>query len=85
MPWTTFSTPSGKPASRASSPKSQADAGVCSEGLTTAAFPQKTAGNAFQATFGSGVLKLMISPATPSGCRSVSTVRWAMLAVVVRP
>ena len=34
---------------------------MCSEGLTTAAFPQKTAGKAFQATFGSGVLKLMIS------------------------
>ena len=34
---------------------------MCSEGFTTAAFPQKTAGNAFHATFGSGVLKLMIS------------------------
>jgi hypothetical protein len=53
--------------------------------LTTAAFPQKRAGNAFQATFGSGVLKLMIKAATPRGCRTVSTVRWGMLAVVVRP
>ena len=33
--------------------KNEADAGVCSEGFTTAAFPQKIAGNAFQATFGS--------------------------------
>ena len=80
-----FSTPSGTPASRASSPNSDADAGVCSDGFTTAALPQKIAGNAFQATFGSGVLKLMISAATPSGWRTVSTVRCGMLAVVVRP
>jgi hypothetical protein len=74
-PWTTFRTPSGTPASRASPPKNQADAGVCSDGFTTAAFPQRIAGNAFQATFGSGVLKLMISAATPSGWRTVRTVR----------
>ena len=47
--------------------------------------PAEDRGNAFHATFGSGVLKLMISAATPSGCRRVSTVRCAMLAVVVRP
>ena len=58
---------------------------MCSEGFTTAAFPQKIAGNAFHATFGSGVLKLMISAATPSGCRVVRTVLFSMLAVVVRP
>ena len=75
----------GTPASSASSAKNDADAGVCSDGFTTAALPQNTAGNAFQATFGSGVLKLMISAATPSGWRIVSTVRCAMLAVVVRP
>ena len=40
--------------------KNDADAGVCSDGFTTAALPQKIAGNAFHATFGSGVLKLMI-------------------------
>ena len=58
---------------------------MCSDGFRTAAFPHRSAGKAFQATFGSGVLKLMISPATPSGCRTVSTVRCGMLAVVVRP
>ena len=68
-------TPAGTPASAASVPKNHAEAGVCSDGLTTAAFPQSRAGKTFQATFGSGVLKLMISPATPSGCRTVSTVR----------
>ena len=77
--------PSGTPASSASCAKHDADAGVCSDGFTTAAFPQKIAGNAFHATFGSGVLKLMISAATPSGCRVVRTVRFSMLAVVVRP
>ncbi len=58
---------------------------MCSDGFTTAAFPQKIAGNDFHATFGKGVLKLVISAATPSGCRTVSTVRFGMLAVVVRP
>ena len=42
-------------------------------------------GNAFQATFGSGVLNEMISPATPTGARTVSTVRCGMLAGIVRP
>ena len=84
-PCTTLSTPDGTPASSASSAKNEADAGACSDGFTTAALPQKIAGNAFQATLGSGVLKLMISAATPSGWRSVSTVRYGMLAVVVRP
>jgi len=68
-------TPSGTPARLESSPKSQAETGVCSEGFTTAEFPQKIAGKAFQATLGSGVLKLMISAATPSGWRTVITVR----------
>jgi hypothetical protein len=58
---------------------------VCSDGFTTAAFPQKSAGKAFHAMFGSGVLKLITSAATPRGCRTVSTVRCSMLAVVVRP
>ncbi len=84
-PCTTLRTPGGTPASSASCAKNDAEAGVCSEGFTTAAFPQKIAGNAFHATFGSGVLKLMISAATPSGCRIVMTVRCGMLAVVVRP
>jgi hypothetical protein len=66
-PWTTLSTPAGTPASSASSPKSRAEAGVCSDGFTIAAFPQKMAGNAFHATLGSGVLKLMMRAATPSG------------------
>ena len=84
-PCTTLSTPAGTPASSANSARNDADAGVCSDGFRTAALPQKIAGSAFQATLGSGVLKLVINAATPSGCRIVSTVRCGMLAVVVRP
>ena len=42
-------------------------------------------GKAFHATFGSGVLNEIRSAATPTGRRSVSTVRYGMEAVVVRP
>src|SRR6266545_4948402 len=47
-PWTTLSTPGGS-SSLHSSPKNAADAGVCSDGFSTAALPQNTAGKAFQA------------------------------------
>ena len=55
-PWTTFSTPGGSPASRQSRPSHHAETGVCSDGFSTEPLPQKIDGNAFQATFGSGVL-----------------------------
>ena len=58
---------------------------MCSDGLSTAALPQRSAGNTFQATFGSGVLKEISRPATPTGWRTVITVRWGMVAVVVFP
>ena len=58
---------------------------MCSDGFSTDALPQKIDGNAFQATFGSGVLKEIRSAATPTGRRSVSTVRCGIEAVVVRP
>ena len=84
-PWTTFSTPGGSPASRQSRPSHHADTGVCSDGFSTEPLPQKIDGNAFQATFGSGVLNEIRSAATPTGRRSVSTVRCGIDAVVVRP
>jgi hypothetical protein len=77
--------PAGKPASRHNLPNQSAEAGACSDGFNTAPFPQRMAGNAFQAAFGSGVLKEMRSAATPTGERIVMTVRCAMPAVVVRP
>ena len=84
-PCTTFRTPGGSPASRQRRPNHQADAGVCSDGLSTDPFPQRIEGNAFQATFGSGVLKEISSAATPTGRRRVSTVRCGIEAVVVLP
>ena len=50
--------------------KACADAGVCSDGFSTQALPQRMAGKTFQATFGSGVLNEIRSPATPSGWRT---------------
>ena len=70
---------------RDKSAEPHADAGACSDGFRTEAFPQKIDGNAFQATFGSGVLNEISSAATPTGRRRVSTVRWGIEAVVVRP
>ena len=84
-PWTTLSTPGGRPASRQSRPNHHAETGVCSDGFSTEPLPQKIEGNAFHATFGSGVLKEIRSAATPTGRRSVSTVRCGIDAVVVRP
>ena len=58
---------------------------MCSDGFSTEPFPQNIEGNAFHATFGSGVLNEIRRAATPTGRRSVSTVRCAIEAVVVRP
>ena len=80
-----MSTPFGSPTASQTSAKRWAERGVSSEGLSTAPLPQRMAGKTFQATFGSGVLNEMMSPATPTGCRTDMTVRCAMLAVVVRP
>ena len=84
-PWTTFSTPGGSPASRHRRPNHAAESGACSDGFSTEALPQNIEGNAFHATFGSGVLNEIRSAATPTGRRSVSTVRFGIDAVVVRP
>ena len=45
--------------------------GVSSRAFSTAALPQTSAGNTFQATLAIGVLAAMISPATPSGWRTI--------------
>ena len=84
-PVTTLSTPGGRPHSWAIRANASADAGTSSDGLTTAALPQNTAGNAFHAMLGSGVLKLITRAATPSGCRTVSTVRFAPEPTVSMP
>ncbi len=48
MPWTTFSTPGGIPASLARSPSSEHDSGDHSAGLSTAVQPAASAGAVFQ-------------------------------------
>ena len=58
---------------------------MCSDGFSTEPLPQKIDGNAFHATLGSGVLNEIRRAATPTGRRSVSTVRFGIEAVVVRP
>ena len=71
-PCTTLSTPGGRPASCASRAKAHALSGVSSAGLSTAAFPQRSAGKTFHATLAIGVFAAMMRPVTPTGWRTVS-------------
>jgi len=66
-PVTTFSTPSGRPASSASSASRSAVSGVCSAGLSTTVQPAASAGPSFQAAISSGKFQGMICPQTPTG------------------
>ena len=66
-PVITFSTPSGMPASSASSPSRSAVSGVCSAGFSTIVQPAASAGATFQAAIRSGKFHGMICPATPTG------------------
>ena len=66
-PVTTLSTPSGMPASSASSPRRSAVSGVCSAGLSTIVLPAASAGASFQAAISSGKFQGMICPHTPTG------------------
>ena len=70
-PVTTFTTPSGIPASAISSASRSAVSGVCSAGLSTTVLPQASAGPSFHAAISSGKFHGMICPTTPTGSRSV--------------
>ncbi len=70
-PVTIFSTPGGRPASSANSPKRSAVSGVCSAGLSTTVLPQASAGPSFQLASSSGKFQATIAPTTPTGSRSV--------------
>ena len=70
-PVTTFTTPSGRPASAMSSARRSAVSGVCSAGLRTTQLPVASAGPSFQAAISSGKFHGMIWPHTPTGSRSV--------------
>ena len=64
-------TPSGKPASSASSAMRMPVSGVCSASFITTVLPHARAGPHFQASISSGKFHGMICPTTPTGCRSV--------------
>ena len=59
--------------------------GVSSDAFSTAAFPQRSAGKTFHATFAIGVFAAMIRPATPSGWRSVIACRFGVALGIVLP
>ena len=70
-PWTTLSTPAGRPASCASSASMAAVAGVTSDGLATTVLPAARAGAIFQVNRYRGRFHGEIVPTTPSGWRRV--------------
>ena len=67
LPVTTWSTPSGRPASSASSARRTAVSGVISAGLTTMVLPVASAGPTFHEVMATGKFQGMIAPTTPSG------------------
>ena len=71
LPGRMLTTPSGMPASSASSPSRIAVSGVSSAGLSTTVLPQASAGPSFQEAMLSGKFQGTIRPTTPSGSRNV--------------
>ena len=67
LPTTTWNTPSGMPASRASSARRSADSGVISAGFTTMVLPVARAGPIFHEVMASGKFHGTMAATTPSG------------------
>ncbi len=72
-PGMTVSTPSGSPASRASSPMRMAVRGVSSAGLRSTVLPAARAGAIPQAMIGMGKFHGTMMPTTPSGSWKVTS------------
>ncbi len=70
-PATTFTTPSGTPASSAIRSNSMAVSGVSSAGFRTIVLPAASAGAIFHEAIVSGKFQGVIRPTTPSGSRKV--------------
>ena len=68
-PGTTFRTPSGTPASRASSASRSAESGDCSAGFSTTELPMASAGASFHVAISSGKFHGTTAPITPKGTR----------------
>ena len=71
-PGTTFSTPSGIPASAASSATRSALSGDSSAGLTITELPAARAGPSFQPSMAAGKFHGSTAPTTPAGSRTIS-------------
>ncbi len=74
LPGTMVSTPSGRPASTASSPIRMAVSGVSSAGLSTTVLPAASAGAKPHAAIGIGKFQGTMMPTTPSGSWKVTSV-----------
>ena len=72
FPGSTWNTPSGSPAARASSPIRIAVSGVISAGLATTALPAARAGARPQDRIGIGKFHGTMRPTTPSGSWNVT-------------
>jgi hypothetical protein len=70
-PYTTLSTPGGRPASVSACARFHTDSGVIEAGLSTTALPETNAGAVFQAGMAMGKFHGVMMPATPSGSRRV--------------
>ena len=84
-PVTTLNTPSGIPASNASSAKRSAVSGVCSAGLSTTVLPMASAGADFQDVMAMGKFHGTMIPQTPTGSRSVISTPGAAPGMVCPP
>ncbi len=71
LPGSTWKTPSGRPASRASSPSRTAVSGVSSAGLRTTVQPAASAGAKPQPAMGIGKFHGTMTPTTPTGSAKV--------------
>ena len=72
-PGTTCRTPSGIPASVASSASRRTLSGDCSAGLRTTLFPVASAGPSFHEAIRSGKFHGTTAPITPRGSRTIET------------
>jgi hypothetical protein len=73
LPGSTVNTPSGSPASSASSPSRIAVSGVSSAGFSTTVLPAASAGPKPQAAIGIGKFHGTMIPTTPSGSWNVTS------------
>ncbi len=73
-PGTTLNTPSGMPASAASSARRRADSGDCSAGFRIRELPAASTGPIFQADISSGKFHGTTAATTPNGSRRISEI-----------